>query len=153
MKKFLLSLLSVFAATSAFAVTETQEVSLSKEYWPGISSYTGDITSKEPFLESSWKLSNFNNSNNSWNYIRCGYKSAATTATLENISALPVAVTKLVVNGQHRTIVSGVTIKLLVSSDVNFSENKTTEITSPESTTTGDWTFEIPEETINFNLY
>ncbi len=42
-----------------------------------------------------WNLTNFNNNNNTWEYVKCGYKSAASTATIETASAVSPKITKV----------------------------------------------------------
>ena len=48
--------------------------------------------------EYTWEINSFNNNNwNSWTYIRCGSKNAATVATIATATPIPNKVTKVIV--------------------------------------------------------
>ncbi len=157
MKKFLLSLLTVFAATSAFAA-ETVETLTTGGFWPNNSSYLETKTSEDEFLSTTWKAVSFNNNNNnaSWGDIRCGRKGNASVASIYNDNALSVAVSKIVVNTQYiKTADIGKinSVTLYVSKNSSFSESTTTTISYANYNTDGDWAFEIPSDVIGVGQF
>lgn len=67
-----------------------------------------------------WSINNFNNNNSGWSYIRCGSKSAASTASIATDWAIEEAITKVTVTIDSITAASVNSIKLQVASDKNF---------------------------------
>lgn len=139
MKKLLLTLAVLLGLVStAYA----QEVLNPVGFWADNQGYTDTKTSTGKFLETTWKIYGFNNQNNTWDHIRCGSKSAASTAYIQSVNAVDVPVSKFVVKISATT--SNLTsAKLYVSASSDFTNAYT--ITHPTPSTLGDWTFEIPD--------
>lgn len=103
MKKFLLSLMAMFAFTASYADV------LAELTFPGsndkaVSSYTAEWTATNDY--GTWTIFGFNNNNNGWAYIKCGRKNVESTASIETP----------VINGNV--------------SDITFTVDKTTNVES-----------------------
>ena len=91
-------------------------------------------------------LTNFNNNNNGWNYVKCGRKNNASTGTITTASAIDKAVTKVVVTVDAFTSGKVNSFKLYVASNAEFS----TDIqTISHSIATGANTFTVTAPTEN----
>lgn len=74
-----------------------------------------------------YELANFNNAGNSWAYVKCGSKQAASVASIVNKTALPEAIGKasLTIDKMTKNYVNS--IQLIVSSDAAFGETSILE--------------------------
>lgn len=88
----------------------------------GVTSYATTWTAKKG--DNSWSIANFNNNkwNNSWTYIKCGSKSAASVATITTGWAIAEAIKKVTLTIDKITSASVNSIKLYVSSDSTFAD-------------------------------
>ncbi len=92
-----------------------------------------------------WILTNFNNNNAGWQFVRCGSKSAASTATIVNKEAYASAISEVVVT--YDTYASVDSNKLIVATDADFTNVVETVI--PESPAAGDVVYHITTPTAN----
>lgn len=91
-------------------------------------------------------LTNFNNNNNGWSYVKCGRKNYESTGTITTASAIDKAVTKVVVTVDAFTSGKVNSFKLYVASNAEFS----TDIqTISHSIATGANTFTVTAPTEN----
>ena len=91
-------------------------------------------------------LTNFNNNNNGWSYVKCGRKNYESTGTIATESAIDKAVTKVVVTVDAFTSGKVNSFKLYVASNAEFS----TDIqTISHSIATGANTFTVTAPTEN----
>ena len=106
--------------------------------------YSSTWTAKSGSFE--WSITNFNNNNwnNSWTYIKCGSKSAASTATITTKSAIDAKIFKVVVSVDATK--NSTSSKLEVASDAAFTENLQTINATLEAR---DVTYNIPEPAAN----
>lgn len=97
MKKLLLSLVTLLCmittATAGDVLYKT--LTFPGEGAPKISAYDQTWTAKNGGI--TWTISNFNNNNNGWTYIKCGGKKGAFVGSIR-VGALPVKVSKIDVN-------------------------------------------------------
>ena len=97
------------------------KVSFTKDnFSKGVSGYTDTYTTiktTDPFVLT---LTNFNNNNLAWDYVRCGRKSDASVASIST-GAMTQNITKVVVTVDSVLDASKVSVKLVVASDANFS--------------------------------
>lgn len=110
----------------------------------GENNYTSTWTAK--IGSDSWSVANFNNNNwnNSWKWIRCGYATNASKATITNTTAFDKAITKVVVNASEIKEVGKInSIKLETSKDANFSSIAETVTLEQKSIKQGNLTFEL----------
>lgn len=116
MKKFLLSLVSLFMLTVASWAGEPTKVLTFPDYNDkSISSYTSEWTATVD--GDVWTLYAFNNNNsvktttgtNRWEYVRCGSKNQATTATITS-PAVDVAITDIVITVDNTSNVESATL-------------------------------------------
>lgn len=92
----------------------------SKASQPKVNDYTTKWTATSEDKQDKWSISNFNNNNNKWLYVRCGSKKKASIATIANSNVYSSAVTKVVVT--YDTVSSNPnTTYLEVSTDPSFS--------------------------------
>lgn len=93
-----------------------------------------------------WSISNFNNNNNKWAYVKCGSNKAASIATIANSDAYSSAVTKVVVT--YDAVKSNPkTTYLEVSTDPSFSTvDQKIEVKTP---TKGDVAYTISSPKAN----
>lgn len=95
-----------------------------------------------------WNLQNFNNNNNSWNYVKCGRKNNASIGTISTASAIDLAITKVVVTVDAVTASKINSTTLTVASDADFTLNvQTVEVAAAQ----GEMTYAI--ETPSANSY
>ena len=112
----------------------------------GVSSYTGTFnTTVDEFTV---EVTNFNNNNNGWDYVRCGSKSAASTATIITSSPIDRVITKVVVTIDEVTATSVNSTTLYVSSN----KSTWTEVASP-TIAKGELTYSVPNANQAANLY
>jgi hypothetical protein len=87
-----------------------------------------------------WNLQNFNNNNNSWNYVKCGRKNYASIGTISTASAIDKAVTKVVVTVDALTASKINSTTLTVASDADFTTDvQTVEVAAAQ----GEMTYVI----------
>lgn len=125
----------------------------------GVSSYTDSWTLGAPESSETWTVENFNNnnSNESWNCMRCGRKSNTSVATITTDFAISASVNKVVVNMIPfiKTIDKDklTALKLEISSTNDFTAPETTIAAENYMTATQkteeDVTFTIPEPAAN----
>lgn len=82
--------------------------------------YTSKWTAKSG--EYTWEINSFNNNNwNSWTYIRCGSKNAATVATIATATPIPNKVTKVIVTFDKISASDKIkSASLIVASDAEY---------------------------------
>lgn len=115
LKVFLLFLVALFASGANAFAEETlyKTLTFSKETnEKGISSYTATWTATIDNF--TWSIANFNNSNNEWNYIRCGSKKNPSVASITNKTAFDQPVSRVAVTIDKVTTASVNSIKLIV---------------------------------------
>lgn len=125
----------------------------------GVSSYTASWILGAPESSETWTVENFNNnnSNESWNCMRCGKKSNTSVATITTDFAISASVNKVVVNMIPfiKTIDKDklTALKLEISSTNDFTAPETTIAAENYMTATQkteeDVTFTIPEPAAN----
>lgn len=64
-----------------------------------------------------WSLSNFNNNNNKWDYVKCGRKDIESVGAITTVSPIDEAITKVAITIDAITASNVNTIKLYTSSD------------------------------------
>lgn len=160
MKKLLLMFVMTLVGLVAFAqdpiVSITTVVANQKS---GVSSYTDSWILGAPESSETWTVENFNNnnSNESWNCMRCGKKSNTSVATITTDFAISASVNKVVVNMIPfiKTIDKDklTALKLEISSTNDFTAPETTIAAENYMTATQkteeDVTFTIPEPAAN----
>lgn len=160
MKKLLLMFVMTLVGLVAFAqdpiVSITTMVANQKS---GVSSYTASWILGAPESSETWTVENFNNnnSNESWNCMRCGKKSNTSVATITTDFAISASVNKVVVNMIPfiKTIDKDklTALKLEISSTNDFTAPETTIAAENYMTATQkteeDVTFTIPEPAAN----
>lgn len=160
MKKLLLMFVMTLVGLVAFAqdpiVSITTVVANQKS---GVSSYTASWILGAPESSETWTVENFNNnnSNESWNCMRCGRKSNTSVATITTDFAISASVNKVVVNMIPfiKTIDKDklTALKLEISSTNDFTAPETTIAAENYMTATQkteeDVTFTIPEPAAN----
>ena len=96
-----------------------------------------------------WNLSNFNNNDNGWDYVKCGRKNNASTATISTASSVPVPVTKVSINISNFTTGYVTSITLYGGSDATTSiktfsiSNGTQTVTVPTNQRTANQKYKI----------
>ena len=111
MKKFLLSLVSLLMLTLfAQAGEPVKELTFPTYNDKGVQGYTSEWTAT--VNGDVWTLSGFNNNNSGWAYVRCGSKSAATTATITS-PAVNVAIANVVFSVTKTSNVTSATLTIL----------------------------------------
>lgn len=160
MKKLLLMFVMALVGLVAFAqdpiVSITTVVANQKS---GVSSYTASWTLGAPESSETWTVENFNNnnSNESWNCMRCGKRNNTSVATITTDFAISASVNKVVVNMIPfiKTIDKDklTALKLEISSTNDFTAPETTIAAENYMTATQkteeDVTFTIPEPAAN----
>lgn len=160
MKKLLLMFVMTLVGLVAFAqdpiVSITTVVANQKS---GVSSYTASWILGAPESSETWTVENFNNnnSNESWNCMRCGKRSNTSVATITTDFAISASVNKVVVNMIPfiKTIDKDklTALKLEISSTNDFTAPETTIAAENYMTATQkteeDVTFTIPEPAAN----
>ena len=111
MKKFLLSLVSLLMLTLfAQAGEPVKELTFPTYNDKKVQDYTSEWTAT---VEGDvWTLSGFNNNNSGWAYVRCGSKTAATTATITS-PAVNVAIANVVFSVTKTSNVTSATLTIL----------------------------------------
>lgn len=143
MRKLLLTFLCLFGFIAAWAAESTVTVDFPKDNttWSKVSSYTGTSTSSD------WTLTNANNNNNGWDFVKIGGKNKEVTSELTSVKPLTIAVNTVKVNIQKlangQVEVKGISVE--VSADANFPEASTTKVaaTLPASYDNTDVTMTI----------
>lgn len=149
MRKLLLTFLCLFGFIAAWAAESTVTVDFPKDNttWSKVSSYTGTSTSSD------WTLTNANNNNNGWDFVKIGGKNKEVTSDLTSVKPLTIAVNTVKVNIQKlangQVEVKGISVE--VSADANFPEASTTKVaaTLPASYDNTDVTMTIAEPKAN----
>ena len=93
-----------------------------------------------------WNITNANNNNNSWSYIKMGSKSAAYTGTITTNTSIPEAIKTVTMTVGAITTSKITSITLYVATDSAFSSNLQTISVTPKQ---GDLTFTVPTPTAN----
>lgn len=154
MRKLLLTFLCLFGFIAAWAAESTVTVDFPKDNttWSKVSSYTDTSTSSD------WTLTNANNNNNGWDFVKIGGKKkddfdGHTISALTSVKQLGIAVKTVAVNVQKLGAASVVinSIFVEVSADANFPEASTTKVTAtlPSSYNNTDVTMTIAEPKAN----
>lgn len=112
----------------------------------GVSSYSNSWTNTTDGF--TWNLTNWNNYNNGWSYIKAGHKSTAYVATISTASAVDKAVTKVDVVINAVTSANINSLKLYYGSSANPTTNETSITVG-----TGTKTVTIPSGSRAANLY
>lgn len=102
--------------------------------------------------DDSWSVSNFNNNNWSWTYIKCGSKNNASVAAIVNDAAYTETVTKVVVKIKTASSLDKVnSVRLITASDKKCNNIVETIDGSfgSNSTFTGDLTFNVTKPAKN----
>lgn len=113
----LLAVMCLFGAGTAWGAEEVYKTALfgSDYNSQSIGSYTATWTATNDDFTVS--LANFNNNNNSWNYVKCGRKNNASVATITTSDVIDEAITKVAVTIDAITAANVNSIKLYTSSD------------------------------------
>lgn len=153
---FVMTLVGLVAFAQDPIVSITTVVANQKS---GVSSYTASWILGAPESSETWTVENFNNnnSNESWNCMRCGKKSNTSVATITTDFAISASVNKVVVNMIPfiKTIDKDklTALKLEISSTNDFTAPETTIAAENYMTATQkteeDVTFTIPEPAAN----
>lgn len=154
MRKLLLTFLCLFGFIAAWAAESTVTVDFPKDNttWSKVSSYTDTSTSSD------WTLTNANNNNNGWDFVKIGGKKkddfdGHTISALTSVKQLGIAVKTVAVNVQKLGATSVVinSIFVEVSADATFPEASTTKVTAtlPSSYNNTDVTMTIAEPKAN----
>lgn len=149
MRNLLLTFLCLFGFIAAWAAESTVTVDFPKDNttWSKVSSYTDTSTSSD------WTLTNANNNNNGWDFVKIGGKNKEVTSDLTSVKPLTIAVNTVKVNIQKlangQVEVKGISVE--VSADANFPEASTTKVaaTLPASYDNTDVTMTIAEPKAN----
>lgn len=156
MRKLLLTFLCLFGFIAAWAAESTVTVDFPKDNptWPNSSAYKGTTTSND----GNWAITNANNNNNGWGYIKIGGKKTDefdghTISALTSVKQLGIAVKTVAVKVQKLGATSVVinSIFVEVSTDATFPEASTTKVTAtlPSSYNNTDVTMTIAEPKAN----
>lgn len=161
MKKLLLLLLTVFAYGISFVNAQEPVVSITTKIanqGSYVTGYDKEFKLIEKGSDLTWTARNFNNNNSAWDNIRCGSKSAATTATITTDFAIETPITEVEVEiSRYKTGSSQkmTSMKLLVSpnADMSNSTSYTADISGLPATTGTPVTITIPIEHPEENMY
>ncbi len=96
----------------------------------GVSSYTGSFKTKCDDL--TWTISNFNNNNLQWSYIKCGSKQSSSVAKITTDKALSQKITKIALTIDAITATSVNSITLKIADNAEF--NNSTDVSVNKST-------------------
>ncbi len=91
----------------------------SKTNSKGVSGYTTSWTCTAN-NETVFSVTNFNNNNNSWTYVKCGRNGNASVASIATVAALDKAVAKVAVTFDKVNATNVNSIKLVAASDAEF---------------------------------
>lgn len=148
MKKTLLFIVAVlFACLGANAAEAYKTLTFPDGNSEKISAYTETWTAT--MGDDVWTIANFNNNNNGWDYIKCGSKRFDSVASIASPS-IDKAIGSVVVTIDKITDSSVNSIKLVVASDADFSNEVETVVAS--SLKAGDMTFNTTKAAAN-NYY
>ena len=144
MKKFLLSLMALFAVTmAATAANAYKTLTFPDDNSANnkVSSYTNEWDAI--IGNDTWKITNFNNYNwDNWTYIKCGSKKAASIASIATSFAIDKVVTDVVVTIDKISTPGKInSIKLVVASDSEFTNVVETVDADLDNIASGDLTF------------
>lgn len=161
MKKFLLLLLTIFTFGSGVVKAQDPVVSITTKIanqGSYVTGYDKEFKLIDPGSDRTWTVRNFNNNNSAWDNIRCGSKSAATTATITTDFAIASPITKVDVEiSRYKTGSSQkmTSMKLLVSpnADMSNSTSYTADISGLPTTTGTPVTITIPVTDPEENMY
>ncbi len=159
MKKVLLLLSVIFAFQGALAqdpvVSISTKIANQGSYVTG---YDKEFKLIDPSGNRTWTAKNFNNNNSAWDNIRCGSKSAATTATITtdfaispSISYVDVEISRYKTGSSNRMT----SMSLLVSPNADMSQatEYSADISVLPSTTGTPVTISIPVDAPAPNMY
>ena len=148
MKKFLLSLAVLALGANVMNAEDpiaSIEFTVKSTLYSGISGYNKSWTADD----GKWVIDGFNNNNNQWSYIACGWSSDNTTPSIASGVAIPVSVGSIVINVGDRLTTSALTdIKLYVSDNADFTNAVETAVDAPKSSGS-EWVIAIPSPAAN----
>lgn len=125
MKKLLLTFLIAFITALGLNAKDYYTVLFGSEYnSEGVSAYNKSWSVTRDGTQ--WKIANFNNNNNEWNYVRCGSKKNASVATITSYAALPEKISSVTVTIDTITTKNVNSISLTVADDAQFKTNAAT---------------------------
>lgn len=137
------ALLPTMALADSFVV----DFPKSPAKWPNCNKYNETITSTEEMGGSKWTTTNFSNNNNGWGFIKGGSRNFASTATINNVDAIPYKVSKMTVTVDAVTVAKINSIKLYVADNSSFTEAE--EIVFSGTIAKGDLAFTITNPEAN----
>lgn len=137
------ALLPTMALADSFVV----DFPKSPAKWPNCNHYNETITSTEEMGGSKWTTTNFSNNNNGWGFIKGGSRNFASTATINNVDAIPYKVSKMTVTVDAVTVAKINSIKLYVADNSSFTEAE--EIVFSGTIAKGDLAFTITNPEAN----
>lgn len=137
------ALLPTMALADSFVV----DFPKSPAKWPNCNQYNETITSTEEMGGSKWTTTNFSNNNNGWGFIKGGSRNFASTATINNVDAIPYKVSKMTVTVDAVTVAKINSIKLYVADNSSFTEAE--EIVFSGTIAKGDLAFTITNPEAN----
>lgn len=137
------ALLPTMALADSFVV----DFPKSPAKWPNCNQYNETITSTEEMGGSKWTTTNFSNNNNAWGFIKGGSRNFASTATINNVDAIPYKVSKMTVTVDAVTVAKINSIKLYVADNSSFTEAE--EIVFSGTIAKGDLAFTITNPEAN----
>ena len=113
----------------------------------GVSSYSNSWTATvDGFI---WNMSNWNNSNNGWTYVKAGSKNAASIATIETAASMPYSIktVKMTIDAVTPTNINSIKMEVLLNDKVLETISGTIA--------KGDCVFNIsnPQEGCKFKIY
>lgn len=161
MKKILILLLTFITFTSHAVTAQDPIVSIATKI-ANQGSYVTGYDKEFKLIDSgsglTWTAQNFNNNNSAWDNIRCGSKSAATTATITTDFAIATPISKVDVEiSRYKTGTSNrmSSMSLLVSpnADMSNSISYAADISGLPSTTGTPVTISIPVTAPAENMY
>lgn len=146
MKKLLtfLTLFTLFCGVGWAADVEYKTLTFPDGNSQGVSSYSNSWYATIDGFR--WDITNFNNNNNGWTYIKAGSKNAAYVGSITTNSTIDKAITKVVVTVDACTASSINSTSLEIASNSGFSSNLQT-VTLAAST--GELTYNVPTPTAN----
>ena len=156
MKKFLLSLATLALGLTGASADTLYELQFGPDYnQKKISSYTD--TWQVKVGDNEWTVSNFNNNNNGWDFIKCGKKNTTGDASITTSWAVQDNVSEIVINAQRAeagTLNSATLYVLNNSSDENSDAYKSVTIDisnfpASKNDPATDLTVAVPENCTN----
>ncbi len=116
----------------------------------GVSSYTDEWTNKS--MGKKFKIVNFNNYNNNWNFVRCGSNKSASVASISSIDLFKNALSKISIEFGGVTTDAWNSAKLYVSDDADFKNEITVLDIAPVSNKTVDIAIDKPTANCYYKL-